>query len=105
MGSYHLPPPGCPQPQSPSKCRGVFPVVLSLASSEESCSGVCGHVCMCDTREWLAGASTLMGNKLWMGGEEGRMPDSVQLCCSGKEPIVTSLRTDEFGYPTLEDTG
>lgn len=38
----------------------------SLTSSEESCSGVCDHVCMCDTQEWLTGASTFGGNKLWM---------------------------------------
>lgn len=68
MGRSHLPPHQvAPDPKALLGAGVCFLWSSSLASSEESCSGVCGHVCTCDTREWLAGASTLVGNKLWMG--------------------------------------
>jgi hypothetical protein len=70
MGRSHLPPPGYPQPQSPSKCRGMWSSSLGL--SEESCSGVGGHVCIWDTREWLAGTSNPHG-KQTLDGKVGGM--------------------------------
>lgn len=58
-GEFPLAPTRLPPSQSPS--RVCFLWSSSLAS------GLRGHMCVCDTQEWLPGSSTLMGNRFCMG--------------------------------------
>lgn len=89
--------------QSPSRCMGVFPVVLrsSLIPGAQlwQCVVMCARVT--HRNGWRALAPSWETDSGGKGG--GETLGSVQSCSLGTEPTVTSLGTDEFSYLTLEN--